>query len=89
MTTGRTVAFAACTPEAISSPQIIAKTGLISLITLPLAAKRIAPAAGRMNVWMTSLAVSAAGILSTVISIANSTPSMPNTQGFSNAFHGA
>jgi hypothetical protein len=33
----------------MSRPQTMASTGLISLMTFPLAAKRIAPAAGRKS----------------------------------------
>ena len=63
VTTGRAVALTACTLPATSRPIAMAKTVFIS-ITLVLAAKTIAPAAGRMKDMMTSLTLSTAGILS-------------------------
>ena len=50
-----TTDFAACTEPATSKPQISDKTGWISVMDLALAANRIAPAVGRMKVWMASL----------------------------------
>jgi len=61
----------------------------MSLMTLLLAAKRIAPAAGRMAVLMTSLMLSTAGTLSATISMTSRMVSTPSTQGFSRVFQGA
>ena len=41
------------------------------------------PAVGRTNVWMASLMLSSAGILSATISIISSTPTIDITQPFS------
>ena len=53
---GRTATdLTVCTLPAMSSPEIIDRIGLMSVITFALAAKAIAPAAGRTKVWMMSL----------------------------------
>ena len=53
---GRTTPdLATCTVPATSRPDANAKTGLISVTTFALAAKAIAPAAGRMKVCIASL----------------------------------
>ena len=55
-TTGlATTDFAACTEPATNRPQISESTGWISVIDFALAANKIAPAVGRINVWMASL----------------------------------
>ncbi|OQA38381.1 MAG: hypothetical protein BWY52_03277 [Chloroflexi bacterium ADurb.Bin325] len=89
VTTGRAVALSAWTPPAASRPHIIAKAGLISLMMLPLAAKRIAPATGRMTVLTMSLMLSTAGTLSATVSMTSRTASTPSTHGLSSAFQGA
>ena len=89
VTKGRAVDFATCTPPATNSPQPMASAGWTSLITLPLAAKRTAPATGRTKVWMVSLMLSTMGNLSTVTSMASSTVKTPSTHAFSRALHGS
>ncbi len=49
----------------------------MSVMTWALPANRIAPAAGRTKVWMPSLTLSTAGILSATISTTNSTAIRP------------
>ena len=50
VTAGLATALVACTPPAITNPADRATTGFISVITLALAANKMAPAAGRINV---------------------------------------
>lgn len=73
VTAGRIAAdFTACTPPEISSPKASARIGLISVTTLVLAAKAIAPAVGRMkDCMMTSLMLLITGNLSTRNSISD------------------
>ena len=90
VTAGRTATdLTACTLPEISSPQINASTGWTSVITLALAAKATAPAAGRIKVCMASLRWLTAGILSASISMMTKIPSTINTQGFASKSQGS
>jgi len=76
VTAGRTAAaLTAWTLPATIRPAASESTGWISVITLALAAKAMAPAAGRMIVCMASLMWFTAGILSAKNSITDSTTS--------------
>ena len=89
VTAGRTSTdLTVWTLPATSSPQIIRRTGLTFVAEPALAAKRTAPAVGRMKVCTASLTWSTAGILSATASIRQSTVSKPMVHQLVRASHG-
>jgi hypothetical protein len=89
VTAGRIAAdFTTCTLPATRSPAMIPNAGWRPVTTSVLAAKRIAPAAGRMKVWMASLTWLTAGTLSAKNSTSPRRTSAPITHQLSRASQG-
>ncbi len=81
-------ALTECTPPATSSPAASESTGLMSVMTSALAAKAIAPAAGRTKVWIRSLMWLTAGSLSVSISMMTRMPSRIRIHGLARVSQG-